>query len=46
MESYVRPVVIVSYSIDELRAEAVACNLYQRFSDRNLKTEIKTLYTD
>ena len=41
MERYERPVLIASYSIDELRADAAACLPYP--SDLALKREVETV---
>ena len=42
MSGYVRPVVITSYSIERLCADAAACTLYET-SDRGLKRDIETV---
>jgi hypothetical protein len=41
--SYQPPLVVQSYSVEELRADAAACSIYQVPSDRALKQEIKTV---
>lgn len=39
---YEKPFVIVSYTVDELRADAAACVAYlTNLSDRSLKTDIE-----
>lgn len=45
MPHYERPVLIASYSIEELRRDAASCVPYIITvpSDRNLKTEIETI---
>jgi hypothetical protein len=44
MRWYEPPMVVVSYSIEELRADAAHCStMSQAPSDRNLKTGIKTI---
>ena len=41
MNRYTHPTVICTYSIEELRADAASCTLYQVTSDRTLKREIE-----
>ena len=41
MNGYIRPVVIATYSIAELRTDAASCTGYTAFSDRTLKSDIE-----
>ena len=43
MGSYHRPLVIATFSIAELCADAAACSAYKTRSHRNLKTAIETI---
>ena len=43
MRWYEPPVVVATYSADELRLEAAQCSMSSGMSDRNLKTAIRTI---